>query len=75
VGLTLNGTHHLLAYADNVSLLGDNIETIKRKTETLMLSRLVLNVYRNSDIFNYSNKSKFVRFEVTWYFFAAYVGC
>jgi hypothetical protein len=35
VGLELNGTHHLPAYADDVSLLGDNIDTIKRNTETL----------------------------------------
>jgi hypothetical protein len=27
-GLKLNGTHQLLAYADNVNLLGDNIDTI-----------------------------------------------
>jgi hypothetical protein len=27
--------HHLLAYADGVNLLGDNIDTIKENTETL----------------------------------------
>jgi hypothetical protein len=29
VGLTLNRTHQLLAYADDVNLLGDNIGTIR----------------------------------------------
>jgi hypothetical protein len=36
VGLKLNGTHQLLAYADDVNLLEDNIDTIKKKTETLI---------------------------------------
>jgi hypothetical protein len=36
VGPKLNGTHQLLAYADDVNLLGDNIDTINKKTETLI---------------------------------------
>jgi hypothetical protein len=31
VGLKVNGTHQFLAYADDVNLLGDNIDTIKKK--------------------------------------------
>jgi hypothetical protein len=31
----LNGTHQFLAYADDVNLLGDNIDTIKKNTRTL----------------------------------------
>jgi hypothetical protein len=35
VGLKLNGTHRLLAYAD-VNLLGDNRDTINKNTQTLI---------------------------------------
>jgi hypothetical protein len=33
LGLKLSGTHKLLAYADDVNLLGDNIGIIKKSTE------------------------------------------
>jgi hypothetical protein len=36
VGLKLNGTHQHLAYADDVNLLRDNIDAIKKSTETLI---------------------------------------
>jgi hypothetical protein len=35
VELELNGTHRLLVYADDVNLLGDNTDTIKKNARTL----------------------------------------
>jgi hypothetical protein len=34
--MKLNGTHQLLAYADDVNLLGDNRDTINKNTEILI---------------------------------------
>jgi hypothetical protein len=36
MGLKLNGTHPLLVYADDVNVLGDNIDTIQKNTQTLI---------------------------------------
>jgi hypothetical protein len=36
MGVKLNGTLEILTYADDVNLLGDNIDTIKINTETLI---------------------------------------
>jgi hypothetical protein len=36
VGLKLNGTHELLGYTDDVNVLGDNINTVKKNTQTLI---------------------------------------
>jgi hypothetical protein len=37
VGLKLNGIHELLAYTDDVNVLEDTIDTIKKITETLLM--------------------------------------
>jgi hypothetical protein len=54
VGLKLDGTHQLLAYADDVNLLGDNIDAIKKNTETLIDASkevgLEINVYKTKYI-------------------------
>jgi hypothetical protein len=48
VGLKLNWTHQLLAYADDVNLLGDNIDTIKN-TETLIHDNMEVGLEINAE--------------------------
>jgi hypothetical protein len=47
VGLKLNETHQLLAYVENVNLLGDNIDTIKKNTRTLVGKYMLLSRHQN----------------------------
>jgi hypothetical protein len=49
VGLKLNGTHRLLVYADDVNLLGDNIDTIKKNTQTLIDSSTEVGLEVNTE--------------------------
>ena len=36
VGLKLNGTHQLLAYADGVNILGGSVHTVKKNAEAFV---------------------------------------
>jgi len=36
--LKLNGTHHLLVYADDVNILGGSVHAIKKNTEALVVA-------------------------------------
>jgi len=37
-GLKLNGTHQLLAYADDVNILGGSIHTLKENAESVVVA-------------------------------------
>jgi hypothetical protein len=41
-GLQLNGTHQLLAYADDVNILGGNVHAVKKNTEALVAAYICI---------------------------------
>jgi hypothetical protein len=53
VGLKLNGIHQLLAYADDVNLLGNNINTLKNR-ETLIYATKEVDLEVNTEETGYS---------------------
>jgi hypothetical protein len=53
VGQKLNGTHQLLDYADDVNLLGDNIDTIKKNIEASIDASKEIGVEINVEKTNY----------------------
>jgi hypothetical protein len=54
VGLKLNGTRQLLVCADDVHLLGDNIDTVKKHAGTLINTSKEVGPEENAD------KSKYI---------------
>jgi hypothetical protein len=53
VGLKLNGTLHPLGYADDVNILGDNTDTIKKITQTLTDASKDVGLEVNTDKIKY----------------------
>jgi len=48
-GLKLNGTHQLLAYADDVNILGGSIHNLKENAETLVAATREIGLEVNAD--------------------------
>jgi len=53
-GLKINGTHQLLAYADDVNVLGGSVHTIKENSEALVVASKEIGLEVNA------NKTKYM---------------
>jgi len=57
-GLKLSGTHHLLAYVDDVNILGGNAHTVKGNAEALVGATKETGLEENADKTKYMNMSQ-----------------
>jgi hypothetical protein len=56
--LELNGTHQLLAYADDVSILGGSVHTVKENVEALAVATKEIGLEVNADKTKYMVMSR-----------------
>jgi len=57
-GLKLNGTHQLLAYADNINILGGSIHTLKENAEALIAATREIGLEVSADKTKYMVMSR-----------------
>jgi hypothetical protein len=57
-GLKLNGTHQLLAYADDVNILGGSIRAVKENAEALVVAAKEIRLEVNADKTKYMVMSR-----------------
>jgi len=57
-GLKLNGTHQLLAYADDVNILGRSVHTVKENAEALVVATKEIGLAVNADKTKYMIMSR-----------------
>ena len=57
-GLKLNGTHQLLAYADDVNILGGSVRTVKENAEALVVATKEIGPEVNADKTKYMIMSR-----------------
>ena len=58
-GLKLNGTHQLLAYADDVNILGRSIHTVKENAEALVAATSEIGLEVSADKTKYMVMSQY----------------
>jgi len=57
-GLKLNGTHQLLAYADDINILGGSINTVKENAEALIAASREIGLEVSADKTKYMVMSR-----------------
>jgi hypothetical protein len=59
IGWELNGTHQLLVYGDDVNLLGDSVNAIKEKSETILEASRDIGLEINAEKTKYMIMSRY----------------